>query len=80
MTRPTSPRLFDAELFARCLAAYLAERKARQQDAAKAAGVSQGTLSCILSGERPPTLETFARLCRWMRVPIGLFFREGEGA
>ena len=77
MTRPAS--LFDAALFARCLEACIAERRLSANRAAQEAGVNQATLSLALRCKSRPSLETFARLCRWMRVPIGLFFGEGQG-
>ena len=73
-------RLFDAALFAEALKFAVAARGLPYSMVERESGVSASALCQAIQGKRGnPSLETFARLCRWMRVPIGLFFREGKG-
>jgi DNA-binding Xre family transcriptional regulator len=80
MTAPyPGPPAFDAALFARALRACLSERRKTVREAALETGVNQATINLIANDKKTGmNLETFARLCRWMRVPVGLFFVEGE--
>ncbi len=54
--------MFNHQLFAASLDAYLAPRKLSLRDAAKLCGVSASTLSRLVHGE-VPDLEVFDRLC-----------------
>jgi transcriptional regulator with XRE-family HTH domain len=77
--RLKGPRVFDAESFAAILRIKVEHSGLSDAGVARESGVATSTLCQAMQAKRGnPSLETFARLCRWMRMPIGLFFREGE--
>ena len=71
----TGPQLFDAALFGRAVRACAEERGISLREVGRQAGVSPATLTRTGTDGRRPDVETFARLCRFMRVPVGLFFK-----
>jgi transcriptional regulator with XRE-family HTH domain len=65
-------RSFNSKKFSSTLAMFASGRPLREMSR-EIGGVSASTLSRISRGERPD-IETFGRICRWLRVPEGVFF------
>ena len=55
---------------------YFRTNNLKQRDVAQAIGVTESTLSMILSGERKCSLATYAQLCALLNVPMGEFIRQ----
>lgn len=65
-------QVFNVKKFSSTLALFTGETPLRTL-AKEIGGVSASTLSRIGRGEKPD-IETFGRICRWLRVPEGSFF------
>lgn len=48
------------------------------QEAAEESGVPTSTLSRIENSDLRPSLQTFAKLCDWMDMPMDYFREDGE--
>lgn len=73
MTR-RKPEVFDADLFARALSETLRERRKTTRQAGAESGTNASTIVRVCQG-RNPDVESFARLCRWMGTPFGIYFK-----
>lgn len=67
MTKPRHARPWNAAILHE-LRRLAAERKMRQEDIAEAAGISQSTVSRLLTGRQDLCLDDLARLAEAMRA------------
>jgi transcriptional regulator with XRE-family HTH domain len=71
--------MFNRDLFAATLKAYLASHNNLSlREAGRRSGVSASTLSRIMTGEMPD-IDSFGKLCAWIRQVPGTFFVVPEG-
>ena len=54
---------------------YMKANKLRQREIARTIGMTESTLSMILTGQRKCSLDTYVQICTLLGVPIGEFIR-----
>lgn len=69
--------MFNRQLFAASLEAYITQHHLSLRQSATRSGVSASTLSRLLHGEMPD-MESFGRLCAWQLQHPGTFFTVPE--
>lgn len=75
---PASAPVVDLRRFAGDLLAVMTGRGVSLRRAAKQAGVTASMLSRLTRYADTPTLDNFARLCRWSGLPADAYFTQPE--
>lgn len=70
--------LFDPEAYARTIRVRLAELNLQQQDAARDMAVDKSVLCRICKHAKPPSVENYLRINRWLQYTARLPEQSGS--